>query len=156
MAVGRNDVCPCGSGQKFKRCCEGKASRSLSKGLIILIVAIAAVAAIGLVPMFLSAGNSDNAAVTPASRPAAARNTPQPGPAPPGKVWSPEHNHWHDAPTRATMPLQVPGGTPAQSAPPGMTPQAQQFTPGPQPPGPAPAGKVWSTEHGHWHDAPAQ
>jgi len=24
----------------------------------------------------------------------------------------------------------------------------------PQPPGPAPAGKVWSTEHGHWHDAP--
>ena len=24
----------------------------------------------------------------------------------------------------------------------------------PQPPGPAPAGKVWSVEHGHWHDAP--
>jgi hypothetical protein len=24
----------------------------------------------------------------------------------------------------------------------------------PQPPGPAPAGKVWSAEHGHWHDAP--
>ena len=21
-----------------------------------------------------------------------------------------------------------------------------------QPPGPAPAGKVWSPEHGHWHD----
>jgi hypothetical protein len=21
-------------------------------------------------------------------------------------------------------------------------------------PGAAPAGKVWSTEHGHWHDAP--
>lgn len=20
-----------------------------------------------------------------------------PGPAPPGKVWSPEHGHWHDA-----------------------------------------------------------
>jgi hypothetical protein len=27
--------------------------------------------------------------------------------------------------------------------------------PGPQPPGPVPPGKVWSTEHGHWHDAPA-
>ena len=24
----------------------------------------------------------------------------------------------------------------------------------PQAPGPAPAGKVWSTEHGHWHDTP--
>ena len=26
-------------------------------------------------------------------------------------------------------------------------------TPKAQPPGPAPAGKVWSVEHGHWHDA---
>lgn len=26
-------------------------------------------------------------------------------------------------------------------------------TPRPQPPGPVPAGKVWSVEHGHWHDA---
>jgi len=25
----------------------------------------------------------------------------------------------------------------------------------PQPPGPAPEGKVWSSEHGHWHDAVA-
>jgi hypothetical protein len=30
----------------------------------------------------------------------------------------------------------------------------QQFTPAPQPPGEVPPGKVWSTEHGHWHDAP--
>ena len=27
------------------------------------------------------------------------------------------------------------------------------FKPAPQPPGPTPAGKVWSVEHGHWHDA---
>lgn len=33
-------------------------------------------------------------------------------------------------------------------------PQQQQFTPAPQPPGQAPPGKVWSVEHGHWHDAP--
>ena len=62
---------------------------------------------------------------------------------------------------------------PALTAPPsaaapvaGETPQAQtitlppptqaqkQFTPAPQPPGEAPPGKVWSAEHGHWHDAP--
>jgi hypothetical protein len=52
-----------------------------------------------------------------------------------------------------------------QSAPPaaGVTPPAQtatmtpqrQFTPAPQPPGEPPPGKVWSVEHGHWHDAPA-
>ena len=33
-------------------------------------------------------------------------------------------------------------------------PSQQQYTPGPQPPGEAPPGKVWSAEHGHWHDAP--
>ena len=33
-------------------------------------------------------------------------------------------------------------------------PPAQQNTPGPQPPGEAPPGKVWSVEHGHWHDLP--
>ena len=26
----------------------------------------------------------------------------------------------------------------------------------PPPPHPAPAGKVWSAEHGHWHDAGSQ
>jgi hypothetical protein len=26
--VGRNDPCPCGSGKKYKKCCELKASRS--------------------------------------------------------------------------------------------------------------------------------
>jgi hypothetical protein len=56
-----------------------------------------------------------------------------------------------------------------QSAAPavGATPQAnplamptmptlpqQQFTPAPQPPGEVPPGKVWSPEHGHWHDVP--
>lgn len=24
QTVGRNDICPCGSGKKFKRCCHGK------------------------------------------------------------------------------------------------------------------------------------
>jgi hypothetical protein len=44
----------------------------------------------------------------------------------------------------------VAAGTPqAQS----LLPQ-QQFKPGPQPPGEVPPGKVWSVEHGHWHDAP--
>ena len=33
--------------------------------------------------------------------------------------------------------------------------QQQQYTPAPQPPGEVPPGKVWSVEHGHWHDAPS-
>jgi len=46
----------------------------------------------------------------------------------------------------------APGGaTQAQTIT--MAPQ-QQFKPAPQPPGEVPPGKVWSVEHGHWHDAP--
>jgi hypothetical protein len=52
-----------------------------------------------------------------------------PGPAPPGKVWSKEHGHWHDL-TPKSGPTSIPG----------------------EPPSPAPPGKVWSKEHGHWHD----
>ena len=33
------------------------------------------------------------------------------------------------------------------------SPQAEGVPGSPQPPGPAPEGKVWSVEHGHWHDA---
>ena len=47
------------------------------------------------------------------------------------------------------QPLSVPSMTPAASLP-----AAQQSTGVPQPPGEAPPGKVWSPEHGHWHDAP--
>jgi hypothetical protein len=60
-----------------------------------------------------------------------------------------------------TQPATAP--TPSSAAAPGgvlpvqTTPAAAQgqFTPAPQPPGEAPPGKVWSPEHGHWHDAPA-
>ena len=44
------------------------------------------------------------------------------------------------------------GGTPP--APTVSMPLQQQFTPAPQPPGEVPPGKVWSVEHGHWHDVP--
>jgi hypothetical protein len=30
--IGRNDSCPCGSGRKFKRCCEGKLNVAIATG----------------------------------------------------------------------------------------------------------------------------
>ncbi|MBS0648135.1 MAG: SEC-C domain-containing protein [Verrucomicrobia bacterium] len=34
--VGRNDPCPCGSGQKFKKCCESKvAKRSIGAAQVL-------------------------------------------------------------------------------------------------------------------------
>jgi len=72
--VTRNDSCPCGSGRKYKQCCEGKA-RGLSLGARALLALVIVVALVGVVLAFTS--RSDRTA-------------------PPGQVWSPEHGHYHD------------------------------------------------------------
>jgi hypothetical protein len=137
METGRNDACPCGSGKKFKNCCIGEAKRRSSRGLMFLIAAIAVIAAAGFVPQLLDKDEPKRTAAPVAS------------PSRAGKVWSPEHKHWHDAGTPTTS-------VPARPTVPAPAPAQQTFTPKPQPPGPVPAGKVWSTEHGHWHDVNAQ
>jgi len=109
MTVERNAPCPCGSGLKFKRCCERKQRTGLSPTALTLILIVVLGAAAGVMAYMRA---PDEAAA-------------------PKRVWSAEHGHWHD--TGA-------GGE-------------GQGTPGPQPAGPAPAGKVWSEAHGHWHDA---
>jgi hypothetical protein len=77
--VGRNDRCPCGSGKKYKNCCEGKASRITVAGwvTIAVIVGAAGVLAYFIVSAAQSDGNS------------AARRCP------PGQVWSAQHGHCH-------------------------------------------------------------
>jgi len=76
------------------------------------------------------------------------QSVPQPaGDPPPGKVWSPEHGHWHDAAEAPTTQTPPPADTPAAT---------QQTGRIPQPEGPVPQGKVWSPEHGHWHDVAQQ
>lgn len=82
-----------------------------------------------------------------------------PGPAPEGKVWSEEHGHWHNAPTsnisdtKKITPAGVPGDVKI-SASDNPKISTGNFKPGPPPPGPVPEGKVWSSDHGHWHNAP--
>jgi hypothetical protein len=68
---GRNDRCSCGSGKKFKQCCASKKDR-LSPALIAVLVAGAVLAIVVIVS---SARRSSNS----------------------GRVWSPEHGHYHDA-----------------------------------------------------------
>jgi len=82
---------------------------------------------------------------------------PPPGDPPPGKVWSKEHGHWHDKADSSqvqlsTSTIPITAGDVGAAPAPGSQPPAIPGTP--QPPGPAPEGKVWSVEHGHWHDAP--
>jgi uncharacterized protein YecA (UPF0149 family) len=81
-APNRNARCHCGSGKKFKNCHGaapvGGGGRKLPVGYILVGAAILAVAAFALM--------KQTGVTTP------------PGAAPPGKVWSAEHGHWHDAP----------------------------------------------------------
>lgn len=147
---GRNDACPCGSGKKMKNCHpKGYGTTPANRNIAIIVSAIAVlvIAVVVLVQDDSAAPVRGVPATVPGTTPATGATSTQgggvpqpPGPAPEGKVWSPEHGHWHDAPAGATPSVQ---GS-AQS----------QMQPAPQPPGPAPEGKVWSEEHGHWHDAP--
>lgn len=82
--TGRNELCHCGSGKKYKNCHQqmdvqkGPANNrnTLIGGIVIVIIILAAIA------LFVNLQSSGNEA---------------PGDAPEGKVWSTEHGHWHDA-----------------------------------------------------------
>ena len=158
--ISRNAPCPCGSGEKHKNCC-GKSNSILNAGQK-KVIGISALVIAGIVaaimifannqPAFSPAFSPSAAPIGfPAGTPAAGGVSRPSGPAPAGKVWSFEHGHWHDAPgaTPTTQPgLQTLGQPLGQ-----LNQSTATFTP--QPSGDPPSGKVWSTQHGHWHDAPA-
>ena len=81
MSTRRNDPCPCGSGRKFKHCCQGRVPWYRKAGLPGLLLLLVLVGGLIVFAFSLTQGDENGA----------------PGPAPPGKVWSPEHGHWHDA-----------------------------------------------------------
>lgn len=78
MKVGRNDPCPCGSGKKYKQCCLTQEREiPLRHKLVFAGVGIALAAAIAA--MALTITNRE--------------------PRAPGeRVWSEEHQHWHEVP----------------------------------------------------------
>jgi len=134
---GRNDLCHCGSGKKVKNCHAGQTNNNFNQQWVIVGI----IGGIFLLFYFMDSGtstttinNSIPTSVIPQDRARSA--TPPPGEAPPGKVWSPEHGHWHNISTN--------------SAP--VVPGAASNIIQTQPSGEAPPGKVWSSEHGHWHD----
>jgi hypothetical protein len=182
IRVGRNDPCPCGSGKKHKACCNIKVDRVADAaphsilpmvGLVATVIVLAGTGVYLLRQRMLDPGkpastiaanvtaptNSGTPTPIPVPVPTITQTpapgtpgvlTPQPpGPVPPGKVWSPEHGHWHDIPGAPPPPAMI-GPTDTTPAPPGSPGNPVSYTP--QPPGPVPEGKVWSPEHGHWHD----
>ncbi len=79
QSINRNARCHCGSGKKFKNCHGGVASPGPSRKLPLgyIVAGLIVLAALFVVYQNQFGGQ-------------------QPGQAPPGKVWSAEHGHWHD------------------------------------------------------------
>jgi len=74
--AGRNELCPCGSGKKFKKCCEPRQQSLRNRGNMVLLLVVGLLMAAGAV-----------AAIT--------QFTGERHVARPTGVWSPEHGHYH-------------------------------------------------------------
>ena len=72
---GRNDTCPCGSGKKYKKCCELK--QQSKRGNTLLLVVVGLLMAAG-VAAGITAFTSDRGHIGQRQG-----------------VWSPEHGHYH-------------------------------------------------------------
>lgn len=75
----RNEPCPCGSGRKYKNCCQGKVSwrdNSLLMGAGVALLLI-----IGIVLASMAFSKLDQEGRAPDC--------------PPGQVWSADHGHCH-------------------------------------------------------------
>ena len=71
--TGRNDLCPCGSGRKFKKCCASKTESARQSRVLMIVVGLAVVSALAVV---VSSFRSDSGSV---------------------RVWDPAHGHYHNA-----------------------------------------------------------
>ena len=76
--TGRNEPCPCGSGKKYKQCCEGKTAERttvLTTWIAVVVGILVLLVAAGTIASFFRDDRGNES---------------------PGRVWSPEHGHWHD------------------------------------------------------------
>ncbi|MDA1184595.1 MAG: SEC-C metal-binding domain-containing protein [Acidobacteria bacterium] len=73
--TGRNDLCACGSGQKYKKCCEAKDLAGGTQSRIMMFVVGGAVLAAIIAGLASFTGETSTAT----------------------RIWSAEHGHYHDA-----------------------------------------------------------
>jgi len=76
--IGRNDPCLCGSGKKYKQCCERKAEEKSDVYTKWVAVILGGLLLLGGIAMVTSMTRDEGSSA-----------------AAPGRVWSPEHQHWH-------------------------------------------------------------
>ncbi|CAN5238502.1 hypothetical protein BH23BAC1_BH23BAC1_51150 [soil metagenome] len=81
--IGRNELCHCGSGKKYKNCHQQMDSHKESRNKTLIIG--------GIIALFIILS-----ALGFYFRPTQNHGTSAQGNSPEGKVWSSEHGHWHD------------------------------------------------------------
>ena len=130
-STGRNEPCPCGSGAKYKHCCEERDKHPyFSRTGILFGVAILLVMVGGVAALLMDPGGDE-------------------------EVQRTLQDVLSQSESAAPAPVNpAPATTTGGTAQPTSNANQPASDPVPQPPGPAPEGKVWSEEHGHWHDAP--
>jgi hypothetical protein len=75
VKVGRNDLCSCGSGKKFKKCCEAKLGRSPGATWMMVLIAVVLVGgALAVATSFTSEKTHQGSSTG---------------------VWDPVHGHYH-------------------------------------------------------------
>ena len=73
--TGRNDLCPCGSGKKYKKCHELQERAGVAKGRVLMIVVGAAVVAAIVAGIASFTGNQTSGGT---------------------RVWDASHGHYHN------------------------------------------------------------
>jgi hypothetical protein len=74
--TGRNDLCPCGSGQKYKKCCETR-ERGGGTGSRVMLFVVGGAVVVALIFGIASFTGERSSGLT--------------------RVWSVDHGHYHDA-----------------------------------------------------------
>ena len=74
--TGRNDLCTCGSGQKYKKCCEAR-ERGGGTGGRVMLFAVGGAVLVAILAGLASFTGEGSSGTT--------------------RVWSTEHGHYHDA-----------------------------------------------------------
>ena len=74
--TGRNELCPCGSGRKYKKCCEARERNGGTRSQVMLY-AVGGAVIVALLAGIASFTGERSSGLT--------------------RVWSVEHGHYHDA-----------------------------------------------------------
>jgi hypothetical protein len=149
---GRNDLCSCGSGRKYKNCCAGKNRPFGSKLLGTPLWVVLAIIGVGVAAFAML--RADRPEPTSSSTvPVGERPAPYTYDSLRNQHFDPVHGHWHDGRPPASAGsagAATPGSAPTPAPPPTAGSPSNPATPAPYTYD-AEKNQHWDPQHQHWH-----